>query len=101
MALPQKGSRIITVDGVAYRWRVRSRPTYSQGIGQAPMTFAVELADSPGRTLVVTTPHPHPGNWMGASATAITPAAVAASIRAALDEGWRPDSPGATYRLSR
>jgi hypothetical protein len=32
MTLPRKGSRPITVDGVAYRWIVRRKPSYSQGI---------------------------------------------------------------------
>lgn len=31
MALVRKGSRLITVDGVTYRWRLRGRPTYDQG----------------------------------------------------------------------
>ncbi|TMR88031.1 hypothetical protein EJK15_68485 [Nonomuraea basaltis] len=45
MAIPKKGSRHITVDGAVLRWRVRRKPTYCQGNGWGPMTFAVELAD--------------------------------------------------------
>ena len=56
MALVKKGSRLITVDGVGYRWRVRGRPTYSQGIGQTGLTFAVERVDLKGSVLVVTMP---------------------------------------------
>ncbi|WP_182908124.1 hypothetical protein [Microbispora sp. H13382] len=48
MSLPKKGSRVITVSDVAYRWRVRHKPTYCQGNGWTPMTFAVELAEKPG-----------------------------------------------------
>jgi hypothetical protein len=32
MALGRKGSRTIVVDGVAYRWRLRRRPTYSRAV---------------------------------------------------------------------
>lgn len=31
VAIPKKGSRLISVDGTAYRWRIRHKPTYSQG----------------------------------------------------------------------
>ncbi|WP_431882884.1 hypothetical protein [Micromonospora gifhornensis] len=31
--LTRKGSRLITVDGVVYRWRARGRPTYAQALG--------------------------------------------------------------------
>lgn len=37
-----QGSRLITVDGTAYRWRLRGRSTYLQGLAWAPCTFAVE-----------------------------------------------------------
>lgn len=42
MALVKKGSRLITVNGTTYRWRLRGRPTYGQGVVQSPLTFAVE-----------------------------------------------------------
>ncbi|SCK10016.1 hypothetical protein YUWDRAFT_00455 [Streptomyces sp. AmelKG-D3] len=44
MALIRKGSRQIVVDGTAYRWRLRGRPTYFQGLAWSPCTFAVEHA---------------------------------------------------------
>jgi hypothetical protein len=49
MALVRKGSRRIVVDGTVYRWRLRGRPTYFQGLAWSPCTFAVEHADTPGR----------------------------------------------------
>lgn len=49
MALVRKGSRWIVVDSTAYRWRLRGRPTYFQGLAWSPCTVAVEHADSPGR----------------------------------------------------
>ncbi len=48
MAMPRKGSRLITVDTVTYRWLVRRRPTLSQACGWRPLTFAVEADDLPG-----------------------------------------------------
>jgi hypothetical protein len=54
MTLVRKGSRRIVVDGTVYRWRLRGRPTYNQGLAWSPCTFAVEYADTPRVTLVVT-----------------------------------------------
>lgn len=65
MALVKKGSRLINVDDTTYRWRLRGRPTYDQGLVHSPLTYAVEHADNPGTTLVITTNQPHPSNWFG------------------------------------
>ncbi|MDR3083830.1 MAG: hypothetical protein LBV60_23430 [Streptomyces sp.] len=74
MALVKKGSRRILVDGITYRWRVRGRPTYSQGLVWSPLTYAVAHFEHPGTTLIVTTGQPHPSNWFAASAEPILPA---------------------------
>lgn len=90
MALNKKGSRHIVVDGDTYRWRIRHKPSYGQGNGWTPLTFAVEDAAAPGTTLVVRTDQPHPGNWLGLPATPIHPADVARAIRIARIQGWAP-----------
>ena len=99
VTLGKKGSRPIAVDGVAYRWRLRRRPTYSQGLRWSPCTYAVEHADDPGSTLVVTTNQPHPSNWLGGTAKAVLPSDVARSIRLALERGWVPTRPGSPFAL--
>ncbi|MCF4139469.1 hypothetical protein L1856_25910 [Streptomyces sp. Tue 6430] len=101
MALVRKGSRRIVVDGTAYRWRLRGRPTYFQGLAWSPCTFAVEHADTPGMTLVVTTNQPHPSNWIGREAEPVLPAGVAAAVRLALGEGWTPTAPGPVFHLDQ
>ncbi|MFF4502761.1 hypothetical protein [Streptomyces sp. NPDC001401] len=83
MALVRKGSRQIVVDGTAYRWRLRGGPTYIQDLAQSPCTFAVERADTPETTLVVTTDQPHPSNWIGRESEPVLPSGVAAAIRLA------------------
>ncbi|MET9153254.1 hypothetical protein ABZX82_18565 [Streptomyces griseoflavus] len=99
MALVRKGSRRIVVDGTAYRWRLRGRPTYSQGLVRSPCTFAVERADTRGATLLVTTDQPHPSNWMGREAEPVRPSRVAAAVRLALRDGWTPTAPGSAFHL--
>ncbi|GLY41816.1 hypothetical protein Amsp01_078390 [Amycolatopsis sp. NBRC 101858] len=96
MTLAHKGSRRITVDGTDYRWTIRPKPTYSQGLG-ATMTFAVELAERPGATLVVDTGRARPDNWLHLATEPVLPAEVAEGIRAALARGFdftaRPKPP--------
>ena len=87
MTPARKGSRLISIDGTNYRWSVRPRPTYSQGLGAA-MTFAVELADRPGATLVVDTGRPRPDNWLHLATEPVRPAEVVDAVRAALARGF-------------
>ncbi|GII90982.1 hypothetical protein [Sinosporangium siamense] len=99
MAIPTKGSRPITVDGAAYRWRVRRKATYCQGNGWGPMTFAVEAAGRPGRVLLVVLPWSRPDAWLGGRTMAVRPALVAAVIRTALERGWEPRRAGRAFTL--
>ncbi len=101
MALGRKGSRRIVVDGTAYRWRLRRRPTYSQALSWSPCTFAVEHADTPGTTLVVTTGQPHSSNWFGHAAEPVRPSDVAEAVERALSRGWTPTAPGSPFHLDR
>jgi hypothetical protein len=101
MALVRKGSRLIAVDGVVYRWRIRGRPTYGQGLGWRPLAYAVERAEKPAGTLLVLTDRPHPGNWVGLPSNAVVPGDVAQAIRRARERGWEPDRAGPPFRLGR
>ncbi|KAB8164568.1 hypothetical protein FH609_017740 [Streptomyces sp. 3MP-14] len=99
MALVRKGARRIVVDGTAYRWRLRHRPSYCQGLAWTPLTFAVEHAETPGATLVVTTNQPHPSNWFDREARPVLPSDVARAVQQALRAGWTPTAPGVPFRL--
>ncbi|MGW1544196.1 hypothetical protein ACWCPM_28830 [Streptomyces sp. NPDC002309] len=101
MALGRKGSRRIVVGGTTYRWRLRRRPTYSQAIGWSPCTYAVEHAEHPGTTLVVTTDQPHTGNWLGLPGSPVPPSDVADAIDAALRQGWVPTRTGSPFHLDQ
>ncbi|MFI5875864.1 hypothetical protein ACIBAH_26095 [Streptomyces sp. NPDC051445] len=101
MALARKGSRRIVVDGTAYRWRLRGRPTYSQGLAWTPCTYAVEHADTPGMTLVVTTDQTHPSNWIGREVEPVLPSSVVAAVQLALHMGWTPTASGSAFHLDQ
>ena len=101
MALLKRGSRRIVVDGTAYRWRLRGRPTYDQGLCASPCTYAVERAGGQGAVLVVMTDQPHPGNWIGRRAQPVLPSDVSRAIHTALAGGWRPDHPGSAFHLDQ
>jgi hypothetical protein len=95
MTVVKKRSRLITVDGVVYRWRVRRRPAY-----QSPLSFAIERADRRGTILIATAPDTRPTGWVGTATPAAVPSLVAAMIREAHDRGWRPDTPGPAFPLT-
>ncbi|MEU6430197.1 hypothetical protein ABZ860_30265 [Microbispora sp. NPDC046973] len=99
MAIPRKGSRPITVDGVVYRWRIRRKPTYHQGNGWSPLTFAVQPAEEPWRVLLVSLPFLRPDAWLGERTMSVRPALVAAVIRLALRRGWDPHQAGPAFDL--
>jgi hypothetical protein len=99
MALNHKGSRRIIVDRVAYRWRLRRKPTYSQALCWSPLTYAVEHADNSGSTLVVTTNQAHSNNWFERESQPVLPCDVNQAIRLALSRGWSPTAPGSPFQL--
>jgi hypothetical protein len=99
VALVRKGSRQIVVDGVTYRWRIRRKPSYSQGNGWTPLTFAVEDATAPGTTLVVRTGNVHPQNWLCLPTKPVRPADVMHAIRTARSQGWTPAASGSPFLL--
>jgi hypothetical protein len=100
LALVKKGSRLITVDGVTYRWRVRGKPTYVQGLCERPLTVPVEQVDCKGSVLLVSMPQDHPSNWIGGPAVPVVPSAVAAIVRKALAEGWQVTPSGAAFLMT-
>jgi len=55
MAIPFKGSCCIVVDGTAYRWRIRHKPTRMQAdYGcSSPLTFAVPSESTRGGTFAI------------------------------------------------
>lgn len=103
MALAVKGSRLITVDGAVYRWRMRRRPTYYQECLGGPLTFAVELAGAGGSVLAVTisdASRPDSLILIGKPSLIVRPALVEAVIRVALNRGWQPAASGPQIRLA-
>ncbi|GAB1545419.1 hypothetical protein NUACC21_80950 [Scytonema sp. NUACC21] len=100
MAISKKGSRLIVVNGDRYRWRIRKKPTYSQGNVWNTLTVAVEKAENPGATLIIEMPQAHPCNWMGEKPVPVLPSNVENCIKRALELGWKPSEPGSTFELS-
>ena len=99
MAFPSRGSVPIHVDGVDYRWRIRKRPTYSQGISEHGLVVTVQTESDPLCVLRITINAARPDNWICKNHNAITPSNVAAFIRSALANGWQPNSPGSAHEM--
>ena len=102
MALTRKGSRSLTVDGIAYRWSVRRKPTYCQEMGWSNLSFAVEAAIAGLCILHVITQATRADSVAELSGSAnmtVTPALVAHCIRQALEQGWQPQQRGSAFEL--
>ncbi|MEU8205955.1 hypothetical protein [Streptosporangium sp. NPDC049046] len=100
MAMPRKGSLLISVDSTAFRWRVRHKPTYHQGNGWSPLTVTVERAEEPRRVLAVSLPCARPDNWLGERTIAVRPALVTGCVRRAVAQGWNPGQRGSAFTLT-
>lgn len=99
MAMRKAGSRLIVVDGVRYRWRIRPRGTYDQTCySGGTLVVSVVLEDSPGCTLILQTTHPHPQGF--SSTIPLRPREVASAIRKGLEAGWTPQKPGRQFSLA-
>jgi hypothetical protein len=99
MAAPKKGSRRIVVDGVEYLWRVPRRPASGSSDGTGGYTVTVQLAAGRGSVLTLSSHRMHPAieqSW-GLPVTSVLPSHVAATIRQALDAGWKPTDPASAF----
>lgn len=99
MVLPKKGLRTIVVDGEAYVWLIRKRPTYTQSLENGTMTAAVELRCESRAVLIIRFPFLRPDSAMNLTPTAVTPAMIQSSIRAARALGWEPRKGRGTFEL--
>ena len=94
MGMPKKGSRRITVDGRAFRWRLRP----------GPEPLAGDDSDERSGTLTFQADCDRPGTvaqtklWWSVGES-LVPEAVEVLIRRALKDGWNPDERGQAFRL--
>jgi hypothetical protein len=94
MTIPRTGSRQLVVDGVAYRWRVRSRPTYAQALAQSGLTVAIQVSNGGGRALHLRLPAARVDNWLHAPGYVVMPRDIERWIRFAMSQGWVPTVKG-------
>jgi hypothetical protein len=80
-------------------WKVRHKPTYSQGMTWSKLVLAVEYASAKGSKLVVQLPQDHPGNWIGEPIVPVFPSNVEFHIREALRFGWQPLERGKVFQM--
>ncbi len=102
MAMPKTGARRITVDGVAYRWRVRHRVHPFMALNwDGRIHVSVELADNPGSVLVVFSGHQHSRDidTYPPGVDPVQPAHVAVWIRQSLAAGWQPAEHGPQFHV--
>lgn len=100
MAIPKKGSRKIIVDDIEYRWRIRWKPSYGQGIGESNLTAAIELYENPQSPLIITFPWLRPDSWVGKTKESVTPKDIETCVKNALSQGWKPNVKGKIFNFT-
>jgi hypothetical protein len=95
MAIRNKYSRVIIVDGETYRWRIPPQPNYDQG-HMGEMSVIVWRVGAPSCILHLIG-GPRPDNLQGLHGEIVTPRRVAAAIRAAIASGWKPTKAGPAF----
>jgi hypothetical protein len=86
MAMPKKGTRLITVDGVRYRWIASG---YDRYLGEeTDARIQVQSLDPAGAVLSV-----RAVDWR----ETVLPSHVAHVIRTAIRKGWKPLEPGPPF----
>ena len=100
MTIPRKGTRRITVDGIAYNWRIRRRATRKMK-GGGHLWLAVDRASPDAvRSLLVSLEHGHARNTVGQAGVSVTPRVVAELVRYGCDQGWVPEMSGPPFTLA-
>lgn len=96
MGMRRRNSRLITVNGVVYRWKVTEDRD-----DRLAWFVSIEQAELPGQRLLVRFKRPiewHQREMGGQSGqllpAAITPNVVRRLIEAAFDRGWQPTGKG-------
>lgn len=83
------------MDGVAYEWLIRKKPTYSQAALGGTMNLAIQSADEDTRCILVADLQvSRPDSWIDSHQTAVKPAMIRMLIKEALEAGWHPGSIG-------
>ena len=86
------------MDGEDYRWRIRQKPAYWQGLGSSGLRLAIEsVAGDAAR--VVEFDAARPVNWVSAESVVVQPADVARVIRSAREKGWSPECAGGAFEV--
>ena len=101
MAIPKKGTRIITIDDVNYRWLIRRKATYGQtdyGIGR--IHVAIEHAENPGTKLHIYTDKGHAHDYATKTVSPVTPGDISKWIKGALSLEWSPEIKGPQFSVS-
>lgn len=99
MTMARKGSRRISVDGKAYRWRVNA-----DDLGWDYVSVAVAPDEGPRQTMSFQTKGEplNPDEMLGRHGTphpVVNPARVAEAIRKATSRGWQADQPGKPFPM--
>ena len=99
MSMGKRGSRLITVDGVLYRWSVRRSAQFEAPGPTSTLTVIVESTADLRHPLKVVVPPLPTDDWLHGPGHVVMPKQVAAWIRRACVEGWQSNHRGGVHHL--
>jgi hypothetical protein len=102
MGLIKKGSRLITIDEITYRWRYPPKPNYNHQDGYPCVAIAIQKLNSNGSILAVYFDRYHlSGAYDSRSGLRkpVIPAEIAFCIREAIRLSWQSDTSGKQFLL--
>lgn len=89
------------VDGVAYTWTIRPKPTRWQAdYEDGCLDVAIAREDAPGRKLIVHTTIPHPQNSLVTQPSSVRPSQVRRWIESSVRQGWTVSSASVVHARS-
>lgn len=93
----------VTIDELDFVWSLRSETRWTMESGYQGLTFSVQVVDEARRELVLEFPFPgeKPAGYVSVlERPDVSPIAVEAGIKLALESGWKPLSRGRAFHFT-
>ena len=98
MSINKTGLRKVQIGEQIFEWKIRQKPTYSQGIAISPLLIVIQSFSNEQTKLIVDVVISRPDNWINPHQTSITPKLIKEIINSALQDGWMANKKGKEFQ---